>query len=379
MIGRRDVLGAAGLLAPGVAMAGEEQVSFPFRVTRNVPWTAVHINGKEPGLPFALDTGSTTFRIVDAKAREMRLPRRGKVPGQGAVGRAEVSAYEADLLVGGAVRFDDTDLYGLASQGASVLQGAVPLTQAYVMGFDFDAQQAFVSRRMPEAPDGYTALELDRRETHGRPIVTAEFDGQPVKLLVDTGYAGGLFLYADYVKSRGLWDHYPKRAEGMIRSRAGEGATRLVRAERLKLGKVVFANPFAMLVDPEAADRDGHYIIDGRIGFDHLRRFNLIHDPVRKQLWIKTNKAIADGYRIDRAGGMVGLIEGEGQVISVRVGGPADRAGLKQGDKVTGWRGRDGIEGLQWAMLGAPGSKVEIQLEREGKPLMVAVTLEDPV
>ena len=50
-----------------------------------------------------------------------------------------------------------------------------------------------------------------------RPIVTAEFDGEPVKLLVDTG-ASGLLLFPDYVKKRGLWDHYPKAIPSALTS-----------------------------------------------------------------------------------------------------------------------------------------------------------------
>ena len=72
-------------------------------------------------------------------------------------------------------------------------------------------------------------------------------------------------------------------------------------------------------------------------------------------------------------------VDGVLRVIWVRQGGPAARAGLVLGDKVTGWRGKDGYYGLVWALTGAPGTRVEIQVERAGTPSMIAVELQDSV
>jgi predicted aspartyl protease len=399
MLSRREMLAVAGLLAPGAAAAAPDVVNFPFWVTRNRPWTAVHLNGKEPGLPFMLDTGSTSFGILDSKAAELGLIRAGKTQVEGVIGRADAKAYIAGLLVGGAVRYDDTFLFGLTTMFGD-LEGLIPLTRFNMMGFDFDTQKAMVARRMP-ALEGYTPLEVDPGEAdHGsldrlgaftmseeyqefrdhRPVVNAEFDGQPVKLLVDTGADGSLFIYPDTVKARGLWDRYPGWQESGVGSVAGAtGKARMVRAERLKLGRIVFAKPLVILGDPADSERDGNRIADGVIGMEFLRRLNFVNDPKRRQLWIKPNKAVGDGYRMDRAGAVVAMQDGAARVIYLRPGSPADRAGLRLDDKVTGWRGRNGVDGLQWAMLGAPGSKVEIQVERDGKPQMVAITLEEPI
>lgn len=400
MVTRREMLAAAGLLAPCAASAAESVAKFPFRVTRNTPWTAVHVNGKEPGLPFMLDTGASAFGILNSKARELALPRRGSTLAQATIGRTQVAAYVADLVVGGAVRYDETFMFGLDRELPVDLQGLIPLTRFNAMAFDFDALEITVTRRTPERMDGYMPLETDPGEADEgsldrlgafttseayqsvrdhRPVVAAEFDGQPVKLLIDTGAQGGLFLYPDYVKARGLWDHYPRPIESGIRTVAADGRARIVRAERFKLGRVVFANPLVLLGDPADSHHDGNSVADGVVGMEFLRRLNFLNDPKRGRLWIKPNKAIADGYRIDRTGADVQMVEGEGRVVFLREGGPADRGGLRLGDKITGWRGRDGIEGLAWAMRGAPGSKVEIQVEREGRPQMVAVTLEDPI
>lgn len=400
MLSRREMLAVAGLLAPGVAAAEADVVNFPFRITRNRPWTVMHVNGKEPGLPFLLDTGAHTFGILDDKALELGLIRQGKVRAEGTLGRTDVNSYLADLVVGGAVRYDKTFLFGLSGMDGD-LQGLIPLTRFNMMGFDFDTQQAMVARRMPDTLEGYMPLEVDPgKADHGSldrlgaftmseeyqefrdhtPVLNAEFDGQPVKLLVRTGSGGSLFIYPDAVKALGLWDRYPAWLERGVGAVSGEpGKARMVRAERLKLGKIVFAKPLVTLADPADSGRDGNRIADGVIGMEFLRRLNFVNDPKRRRFWIKPNKAIADGYRVDRTGAFVGMKDGAARVTYLRPGSPADRAGLRLGDKVTGWRGRDGIDGLQWAMLGAPGSKVDIQVERDGRPQMVSVTLEEPI
>ena len=59
--------------------------------------------------------------------------------------------------------------------------------------------------------------------------------------------------------------------------------------------------------------------------------------------------------------------------------GPAAKAGLRLGDKVTGWRGTDGYYGLMWALRGPAGSRIDVQLDRDGKPEILTVVLEDRI
>ena len=73
-----------------------------------------------------------------------------------------------------------------------------------------------------------------------RPVIKVELDGQPVKLMVDTGSSMSLFLRPDYVRSQGLWDHYPKAAESAVRTIAGTALVRVVRAEQLTIGRYQF-------------------------------------------------------------------------------------------------------------------------------------------
>ena len=385
--------------AAGSAKAGAS-AEFPFRVTRNQPWAAVAINEKDP-LAFLIDTGSNAFGITPAAASSLALPRFTSVVVQGAVGRTDAPLYLADkLVIGGGVREHDVVLAGMKVGAYDLISGVVPIAKFGVMGLDFDRQLMLVAKSLDGSPEGYESLEVfPGGDTFGslnrlganardegsvnqldqRPVIRAELDGSPIKLLVDTGSSASLFLRPDYVKSQGLWDHYPKAVEGSVRTVAATALVRIARAGQLKIGRYLFQTPIVHLGNPADSDVDGNADFQGIIGMELLRRFNLINHPGRKKLYLKPSKAMQDLYRYDRAGLEIDVVEGALKVIWVREGGPAAKAGLVLGDRVTGWRGTDGYYGLVWALTGAPGTRVEIQVQRGATQSLLPVVLEERI
>lgn len=393
---RRSLFAAAGLTVPGVARA-DEGVTFPFAMTRNRPWAAVQVAGKDPPLAFMIDTGASGFCIRPSKAALLGLAKIGVAHGQALVGRQDYAAYAASLVLGGAVRQDRSPMYGVEGL-PQLIDGLIPLPRFQLMGMDFDRRQVLLVNSLPKGLEGYQALDLtaspipygsvsrfgdystdfeNQLARDHRPVIDAELDGEAVKLMVDTGSDGGLFLYPDYVKRKGLWDYYPEHRPGRARTAALTCDTRTVRAQRFKLGRIAFANPIVTLADPAASNLDGTGTTAGLIGMELIRRLNFIFHPLPRRLWIKPSAAIADGYRYDRAGAEVDVVGGEARVVSLAPGSAAERAGLQLNDKVTGWRGKDGVDGLSWALKGAPGSTVDIQIERGGSSQMVSIVLED--
>ena len=397
---RRSALALmAAFGAAGTASAGTS-AEFPFRVTRNQPWAAVSINEKDPQA-FLIDTGSNAFGITPAAAAGLGLARITSGVVQGAIGRVDAPLYVADkLVIGGGVREHDVLLVGLKSGAYDLISGSIPIAKFGVMGLDFDRQLMLVAKSLDGAPEGYDAFgTITGGDTFGsvnrlgtaaqdegnvnrldqRPVIKVELDGQPVKLMVDTGSSMSLFLRPDYVRSQGLWDHYPKAAESAVRTIAGTALVRVVRAEQLTIGRYQFKSPIVHLGDPAASGLDGSMDVQGLIGMELLRRFNFINHPGRKRLYLKPSQAMQDVYRYDRAGIEIDAVDSALRVTWVREGGPAARAGLVRGDKVTGWRGKDGYYGLVWALTGPPGTKVEIQVERGGAQVLIPVALEESI
>lgn len=399
MATRRMLLGllASGAL-PGLARSAPANIEIPFRVTRNSPWSAVVVNNKDP-LAFLIDTGSNVFGITPGAAEALDLTPLGKGRLQALVGRMDVPYYEAtEVIIGGAMRERNVLLAGMRAGRRDLISGIIPSAKFGVMGLDFDRQMMVMARAMGDAPEGYHRLEtFTGGETRGsaarlgrrsndevvvndldqRPVVHAELDGQPLRLLVDTGAQSSLLLSPDYVKAKGLWDSYPKSVETGISTAARGARARLVKAGEFKLGPYVFQTPVVTLTDPADHDQDGSDPVDGLIGMELLRRFNFLHHTARRVIYLKPSQALHDVYRHDRGGIAIDLTETGIAVTWLREGGPAAKAGLTVGDKVTGWRGRDGYYGLMWALHGPAGSRIEIQVVRDGKPTMVTVTLEE--
>jgi predicted aspartyl protease len=380
-------------------MAADDPVTYPFAVTGGMAWAAVQLNSKNPPLPFLIDTGAGGFAVLRSTAEALKLSYYGKATIQSAVGRTQASFFGASVTLGGVVREP-----WLALAGIDVLpdqmQGLIPLARFRVMGMDFDRREVLISSHMPRDPEGYHSLDLDAgRGVSGsvdrlgaytnddnnqllkdhRPVIDVELNGEPVKLMVDTGSSGGVFLYPDYVKRKGLWDQFPRYIAVNIQTIAGQAAARIVRAERLKVGRFVFANPPVMLGDPADSGRDGVNTEAGLIGMEYVRRLNFISDPQRRKLWIRPNGSTADGYRYDRAGVEIAKVGDVDQVVALAPGSPADRAGLRLGDRVRGWRGGDTAAGLSWSLMGAPGSVVELQVERGGQVSALAIVLEERI
>lgn len=399
MVSRRVALGLlAAAASPGLARSAPANIEIPFRVTRNSPWSAVVINGKDP-LAFLIDTGSNVFGITPDAVNSLGLQPLGKGRLQALVGRMDVPYYEAiEVIIGGAMRERNVLFAGMRAGPRDLISGMIPSAQFGVMGLDFDRQMMVMARAMGAAPEGYVQLEtVAGGDTRGsaarlgrlsseevvvnsldqRPVVLAELDGQPVRLLIDTGAQSSLVLFPDYVKKRGLWDSYPRHVETGIVTMVRQAHARLVRAGEFKLGPYVFQTPVVTLTSPDDSDEDGSDRVDGLIGMELLRRFNFLHHAGRRVLYLKPSQALHDVYRHDRAGTSIDLTDAGIAVTWLRDDGPAAKAGLVVGDKVTGWRGRDGYYGLMWALSGPAGSRIEIQVVRDGRPTMVTVTLEE--
>ena len=152
--------------------------------------------------------------------------------------------------------------------------------------------------------------------------------------------------------------------------------TRTVRGEKLSFGPYSFEKPLIHLSSPDS--RGGmSQPADGLLGIEFLRRLNLVLDPRNKVIWFKPSKAIDDVYRYDRALMGVAPVGDAVRVVYAPPTGPAGRAGIKVGDKVTGWAGEGGYFGLLWALQGPPGDVISIQVERDGKPQVIDVKLEE--
>jgi predicted aspartyl protease len=388
---RRQAAGAAaiGALIPGSVMAQAEHVQFPFRVTRNQPWTSVSLNHKPP-VPFLLDMGAGWFLVDDAYATSLGLPYAGDLDHvQTAGGETRLRSYQVeDLLVGGRLREQGVTVQGWRPSPGKLVKGIIPASHYGVIGFDFDAQTITADRSLRAAPVGYEKIDLGNRKALGsgshlandtnisQTVVFAKVNGKELRLIVDTGATDSLFLFPPTVRDMGLWDKYPNFIAGRTSTIAGLSNMREVKIDSLEVGRFKFEKPLTSLAEPTAGGGIGDEA-EGLIGIELLRRMNFILDPDRRAVWVRPSKAIDDVYRYDRSGVAIQARGEDIRVVGLEAGLPGAKAGLRVGDKVTGWAGEGGYFGLLWALQGAPGDVVRIQVERDGKPEVIDVTLQE--
>jgi membrane-associated protease RseP (regulator of RpoE activity) len=194
-------------------------------------------------------------------------------------------------------------------------------------------------------------------------------------MIVDTGAACAINLSPHIVRRRGLWNAFPKFMETRAVGVTGGAAARLVKMPSVTFGPYRFHDVVVQLTDPEADDED--HDSDGLIGIDILRRFTLAIAANEAKLWLKPNDALGDAFRYNRAGMGVGFTDHKAVVANVTPGGPAAKAGLRIGDRLPEIKNRAFLDAFYWELGGAPGSQIDIQVDRPGGPQTLRLVLED--
>jgi C-terminal processing protease CtpA/Prc len=113
---------------------------------------------------------------------------------------------------------------------------------------------------------------------------------------------------------------------------------------------------------------------DGLLGMDALRRFTLTLDAGNNRLWVKANGAVDQAFRYNRSGIVNGPVQGRAGIVAVIPDSPAEKAGLRVGDVLLHPHGET-ISDLMWQLSDAPGTVIEIQVERNGQRIPARLVL----
>ncbi|HEY3814213.1 MAG TPA: aspartyl protease family protein [Caulobacteraceae bacterium] len=400
MATRRQALGvltgAAGLSfwGAGAEAAGADEVIVPFELTHDRAWTIVKFNG-HGWYKLIIDTGADKFSLDDKICKEIGLTRRSSDEMIGATGAAYMNTYLAQTVsIANVVSDPNALVIGLNGGLEDGLQGLIPGALLDNVLFDFVQKRMHLSHKRPSGLQGFSVVPYVKlgngssgsmshvRETSPFPYVRAEVDGRPVTLRVDTGAPEAAYLYASYVDRAGLWDKYKGARETQVGGITSHvSAARLVKAESLKLGDIVFAAPRIALQDPKDKaindyDMNGEAYIDGLIGIESLRRLDLAIVPSEGCLYVRKNAMFDDVQRINRAGLIVRSVNDKPTAVWVYQGGPAWAAGIREGDIINGYAGGDGtIAGLDWKLSGPPGDQIDLQFTHDGQSKQVSFKL----
>lgn len=279
------------LLAPPALAAPQ-----PFELRDGQVVIMVTIKGKQ--LPALLDTGATRSLIETGLAKELGIKtqrvRRGGTVGAGggkiAIGYSQ-RAVSVDFGAGPIA--DRLGTYepghAFAPDGVRLLIG-MDFLRAMVVSLEFQTMTADIRRSSNFTPPKDAPLELTWAGW-GRPTFAVDLAGVRADLILDTAASGALHLDSSFVAATPALKSLPTSSRRIVGiDGAREHDTVVI--PKVTFGGEVFADIRASsgsLTPMHAADD-----MDGVMGVDLLKRFNLVIDFGYNRVWMTPIAASSD-------------------------------------------------------------------------------------
>ena len=355
----------AQIAPPTVTAVSERSAVVPFELYRgNRIFLSGRINGVET--PMILDSGAGVTTLDRAFAAKLGLTDGQKISALGSGGDQEAELHQGVTIEAGNLRLSNATVVTIdLSQIEKAIGRPMPvilgreLFMSSVIALDFDRNELTLAPRPGFTPPaGATEVKLKRDGTiHLLPV---EIGGlPPVDAAFDLGNGGAISLSREYHESKPLFAALPY-AIGMSGGVGGVHENKRVTLPKLTMAGFAFNEVPADL----GAVADGPYAGHVNVGIQMFRPFRLTLDLGNDRLWLERGGKPVE-FAKDRSG-LFTLLEGDHfNVLHVSPDSPADKAGLKKGDKLVAIGGSPvGPEFFSgphagWARA-APGTRVSV-------------------
>jgi outer membrane lipoprotein-sorting protein len=369
---------------------GEQRsTTIPFKLINNHIYIEVKLNGQGP-YEMLFDTGGGDA-IMPTLAHSLGLKLEGAFQSRGtgdatldvaatSVGRVEIGDAFLDRQT-----FASAALESFGNVEGVPFMGIVgyEIFKRFVVRTDYDAQQLTLIE-----PQGFdyrgSGVRVPFQLKDTIPIVPGDVDGVPGIFQLDTGSRMTLDLMSPFVAKNNLVARFDAKVQGVDGWGVG-GAERswIVRAHRFTFGGVSVKAPVVGL-SQSAAGSEAEAYTAGNVGAGVFRKFNIVWDYPRNQIYFERSKHYAEEDVFNRAGLWANLDGERFVVIDVYAGSPASEAGLQAGDRILAVDGRQAQQGItlpefRARMREAPGTILVLDFERNGRRSRVALTLRDLV
>jgi hypothetical protein len=316
--------------------------------------------GSERSFPLLLDTGATDSVLTPLLARRLGV----------GVRRHKASPYRRATRLGRDLQFwIDTQTSDTGSKtGVEYgLLGGRFLAE-YVVEIDFLGR--------PEVSTEPDEAVLPMQIVANRPVVEIGLEGQPVRVLLDTGAPDTLIVSGAAIRKAGL------SPEPIVEVAGGGvlGPIDLFLAEvsELSLGSFTFGPRFPILVAPRGLYNQGTST-DSVLGYDVLAQFVVRIDYPRRRLWLRRQQGspltlFGVDYAAARQSGLLVLGSGPLQAYFVFPGSPAERRGVRSGDIIASVEGDESsdLESVVRAIALGRGITVQRRVGDEWQQIALA-------
>ncbi|OON68588.1 aspartyl protease family protein [Hymenobacter sp. CRA2] len=340
-----------GLFTLRRAKARYAQLSFELQ--RNLIVVPVYLNGRGP-YHFMLDTGVGTSLITDPRLRDslnLRLGQKFLVAGVGE--EAPLVAFQTDSIrvqLGTqasaacvSLLLLSDDIFDLSSYVGRPIHGILgaDVFRSFVVGIN--AERQMLTLHSPErfqAPRGRRwaklPLEIEGDKSYINTKVALNDSVQlPLKLILDTG--AGHALSIETGSDRRLTLPPQRLRTPLGRGLSGDVHGYLGRVRGLRLGQYRLQSLVTSFPDEESVRARVEVPRNGNLGFELLKRFDVVIDYPHNRLWLRPNALFRDPFEHDMCGIEL-LANGPDYhryvIQRVEPGSPADQAQLRPQDEI---------------------------------------------
>jgi hypothetical protein len=358
---------------------------FPFKIlTGGIITLKARLGGFSDTLTFILDTGSGGISLDSTTSERLQLhPEMSDRTIRGIAGIHKVRfLYDRELILPGLsvkeLNFHINDYDVLTSAYGEKIDGIIGYSflSRYIVKVDYDSLKIYVfNKGTIKYPRGGFLLKpnLVNLPVIGSTIV----DQRSIfsRFYFDTGAGMCLLLSSDFVNDsaflRGKRKWYATQAEGL----GGKAPMKQGVIRQLRLGPYKFRNVPTFVFDDEYNVTSYPYLA-GLIGNDLLRRFNLIINYEKRDLYLVPNSHFRETFDYSYTGLGIYWSDGEITVQDIMPGSPAEEAGFKQGDLVMAVNNNfsRNIQTYK-TLLQASGQKCRVLVMRNGTPLMLTLKI----
>jgi predicted aspartyl protease len=388
-------IGCAPARGPGRApVAAVEQAStraagVPFELLDGRPYVQVRVNGRGP-YRFIVDTGGANLLTSDLAADlGLATAPHGTVEGAGEA-REKVSEVRVSRLDLGDARFTDERFLVLAPAAVTVATGVpdlkgmigYPILSKGALTVDYARHELAFAGSPPPADGERIAVPFFFDQDH-TPTVSGSIDGVEGKFLLDTGDRSSVTLFGPFADANGIRTRYAPHFEGVTGwGVGGPVRAQVARAGRLTLGGLSVQAPVVRL----SQQRSGSFATaatSGSVGYGILCAYRVTFDYRSRTVLFDRALEGACPESVDRAGLWLNPESGHLRVMDVWHGGPAEAAGIREGDLILAIDGKS-VEGLpaatarQWLRRPA-GTPVKLSVQSTEGVREIEIVLRDLV
>jgi hypothetical protein len=340
------------------------------------------LNDHKDSLNFILDTGSGGISLDSQTVAELKLPNQlSDKTIRGIAGIRKVNfSYNNTLRLPGlqvdSLNFHINDYDILTSVYGEHIDGIIGYSffNRYIVKINYDSSliQVYSKGSMKYPKGGYLLKPLLVNLLIQSARIT-DAEDRMARFYFDTGAGLCLLLSTDFVEDSTLFSPKRKKVNTQVEGLGGKKQMQLTTVRNFRLGPYRFKHVPAYIFDDDFNVTSYPYL-GGLIGNDLLRRFNVILNYEKRDIYITPNSHYRDQFDYSYTGLNFYVISNEVVITDVMKNSPAEKAGFLPDDVIMAVNNNftKNIQAYKTA-LQTPGEKVKILIYRNGQPLMLAL------